>query len=374
MNECNKYADCAPFLFRGRVGDGVFSFDAYGRRRDKDDWSYTLTGEPALFADRGYTGHEHLTEFGLINMNLAIKRAHSKDISSTMPNVSQMGKANGRLYDPLVGRFLSPDNYVQAPDYTQSFNRYGYCWNNPLRYTDPEGDFVLEACLIAAGVGILIDYGMQVGMNYLEARNNPAMTAKDIWLNKIDWFDIAVSGTISGLTAGYGAAITAGETVGKFGLFMVKYSNFVSLGSSVLTSAVDITGEGWQKVEMYDFGKRVLVAGVTWGATEIVGNLVKSKKVSQGFNSGNNLIEGYNVQFGSDANQIHHTFRHTDALGLNRTDVKTSILEHFKNVSSQVVEGNPLNQIIEIGGQKIQYTAYLLPSGMINIGRIHGIN
>jgi RHS repeat-associated protein len=225
-----------------------YSYDAYGRRRDKDDWSYTLTGEPALFADRGYTGHEHLDPFGLINMN-------------------------GRLYDPLVGRFLSPDNYVQSPDYTQSFNRYGYCWNNPLRYTDPEGDFVLEACLIAAGVGILIDYGMQVGMNYLEARNNPAMTAKDIWLNKIDWFDIAVSGTISGLTAGYGAAITAGETVGKFGLFMVKYSNVVSLGSSVLTSAVDITGEGWQKVEMYDFGKRVLVAGVTWGATELISNL-----------------------------------------------------------------------------------------------------
>lgn len=90
-----------------------YSFDAYGRRRDKDSWSYTLTSEPALFADRGFTGHEHIKEFGLINMNLAIKRVHSENIFSTMPNVSQMGEANGRLYDPLVGRFLNPDNFVQ---------------------------------------------------------------------------------------------------------------------------------------------------------------------------------------------------------------------------------------------------------------------
>lgn len=58
---------------------------------------------------------------------------------------------NGRLYDPLVGRFLSPDNYVQAPDYSQSFNRYGYCLNNPLRYTDPSGDFLLWLFLTDSG-------------------------------------------------------------------------------------------------------------------------------------------------------------------------------------------------------------------------------
>ena len=63
----------------------------------------------------GFTGHEHLPEFGLINMN-------------------------GRLYDPVLGRFLSPDNYVQAADLTQSFNRYSYALNNPLMFTDPSGE------------------------------------------------------------------------------------------------------------------------------------------------------------------------------------------------------------------------------------------
>jgi hypothetical protein len=46
------------------------------------------------------------------------------------------------MYDPLLGRFLSPDPYVQMPDYSQNFNRYSYCLNNPLIYTDPDGEIV----------------------------------------------------------------------------------------------------------------------------------------------------------------------------------------------------------------------------------------
>ena len=49
---------------------------------------------------------------------------------------------NGRIYDPVLARFLSPDPYVQAPDFTQSYNRYAYCWNNPFKYEDPTGEFI----------------------------------------------------------------------------------------------------------------------------------------------------------------------------------------------------------------------------------------
>jgi RHS repeat-associated protein len=66
------------------------------------------------FFTRGFTGHEHLDMFGLINMN-------------------------GRMYDPVIARFLSPDPFVQAPTFTQSFNRYSYVRNNPLSYIDPTG-------------------------------------------------------------------------------------------------------------------------------------------------------------------------------------------------------------------------------------------
>jgi RHS repeat-associated protein len=90
-----------------------YSFDAWGRRRNPADWTYNNIPSTFLFS-RGFTGHEHLDLFGLINMN-------------------------GRVYDPILGRFLSPDNFVQEPDNTQNFNRYSYCLNNPLIYTDPTG-------------------------------------------------------------------------------------------------------------------------------------------------------------------------------------------------------------------------------------------
>ena len=83
------------------------TFDAWGKRT-------FVTSDNTLIFDRGFTGHEHYDEFNLINMN-------------------------GRMYDPIVGRFLSVDNVVQDPFYTQSFNRYSYCINNPLKYSDPTG-------------------------------------------------------------------------------------------------------------------------------------------------------------------------------------------------------------------------------------------
>jgi RHS repeat-associated protein len=58
-----------------------------------------VTKDPSLVFDRGYTGHEHLDEFGLIN-------------------------CNARLYDPVLGRFLSPDPYVQDPLFSQSYKLF----------------------------------------------------------------------------------------------------------------------------------------------------------------------------------------------------------------------------------------------------------
>ena len=63
---------------------------------------------------------------------------------------------NGRLYDPLLGRFLSPDNNVQLPDFSQNFNRYSYALNNPLKYTDPDGEFV--HIIIGAAIGGVINW------------------------------------------------------------------------------------------------------------------------------------------------------------------------------------------------------------------------
>lgn len=106
------------------------SFDAWGRRRNPTTWALlaptTTTGLPTWLI-RGFTGHEHLDQFGLINMN-------------------------GRLYDPVLGRMLSSDNYVQEPGFTQSYNRYTYAFNNPLKYTDPNGQIAFWDNVIAGAV------------------------------------------------------------------------------------------------------------------------------------------------------------------------------------------------------------------------------
>ena len=57
---------------------------------------------------------------------------------------------NGRVYDPLIGRFMSADPFVQSPGNLQSYNRYAYVWNNPLSMTDPSGYFSLKKFFRAA--------------------------------------------------------------------------------------------------------------------------------------------------------------------------------------------------------------------------------
>lgn len=47
---------------------------------------------------------------------------------------------NGRIYDPLLGRFLSPDTVIQFPENLQSYNRYSYVRNNPISRVDPDGN------------------------------------------------------------------------------------------------------------------------------------------------------------------------------------------------------------------------------------------
>ncbi|UOO76126.1 DUF6531 domain-containing protein [Neisseria sp. Dent CA1/247] len=79
------------------------------------------------------------------------------------------------------------------------------------------------------------------------------------------------------------------------------------------------------------------------------------------------------IQFGNNPNQVHHTFRHTDKLGLDRGIVQKEVTKHLSKVSSQVAEGKPFNAIIKVQGKNIQYTAFKLKDGTYNIGRIHGV-
>jgi RHS repeat-associated protein len=97
------------------------AYDAWGSRRDLQgdagviavDANNKLQGVP-LVDNKGFTGQEELDQLGLVHLN-------------------------GRIYDPLIGRFLSADPEIQDPMHSQSYNRYTYVWNNPTNDTDPTG-------------------------------------------------------------------------------------------------------------------------------------------------------------------------------------------------------------------------------------------
>ena len=105
-------------------------FDAWGNIVKLTDGNNIALTKFAIL-DRGYTGHEHLQGVGLVHMN-------------------------GRLYDPMLHRFLMPDNFVQDPYNTLSYNRYAYAMYNPLMYTDANGEF--WHIVIGAVIGGIVNW------------------------------------------------------------------------------------------------------------------------------------------------------------------------------------------------------------------------
>ena len=127
------------YLHRDYLGSILAITNATGNvveKRHFDAWGNILLVqdgqnnnlEKLTFLERGYTGHEHLQGVGLINMN-------------------------ARLYDAKIHRFLAPDNFIQDPNNSQSFNRYGYAWNNPLKFSDANGEFLWCAVIAGAIIG-----------------------------------------------------------------------------------------------------------------------------------------------------------------------------------------------------------------------------
>jgi len=98
---------------------------------------------------RGFTDHEQLDEVEIIHMN-------------------------GRIYDPRLGRFLNADPIVQAPFYSQSYNRYAYTFNSPLSFVDPSGFGAIENLRnLPSSVERWADSGWQMLTDWMH-ENTPA--------------------------------------------------------------------------------------------------------------------------------------------------------------------------------------------------------
>jgi RHS repeat-associated protein len=143
------------------------AYDAWGRRRNASDWSDNPSCAIASTTTRGFTGHEELDSVCLVN-------------------------ANARIYDPTVGRFMSPDDMVPDPLDLQSLNRYSYVDNNPLSFTDPTGHEI--------GIETVVVWGTQqfaetvapqaAAAAFLPPQVTAALVAADIILTLIGAGDI----------------------------------------------------------------------------------------------------------------------------------------------------------------------------------------
>ncbi len=134
---------------------------------------------------------------------------------------------NGRVYDPVLGRMLSPDNYVQSPTSTQSYNRYSYVLNNPLKYTDPTGEF--WHIVIGAAVGGIINLAVKAYQGKI-----------DSWQDGLVAFGIgAVAGAVGAATGGaaFAAAGGAAGGAGGFGAGAVS-----GMTGSAFSTAIENVG------------------------------------------------------------------------------------------------------------------------------------
>lgn len=245
------------------------SYDVWGRLRNPNTYAvYEKDQAPSLLIGRGFTGHEHLEDFCLINMN-------------------------ARLYDASLGRFLSPDPYVQMPDASQSFNRYSYSMNNPLCYVDENGEFwhlIIGAVIggvvnwashgfkfnakglgyfatgavagaVGAGVGAGISSAMAGGS--FSAGFWGTTAAKTVATSFVSGAAIGgTGGFASGFTTGFGNSVIEKNGLGNALLSGLKGGMIGGLSGAVvgglwngIDAAIDgrdfLSGETWQTITEY---------------------------------------------------------------------------------------------------------------------------
>ncbi len=183
----------------GVVAGGQLSFDAWGRQRNVDGSDDTACALPASEpTTRGYTAQETMPSYCLVNLN-------------------------ARVYDPTIGRLMSPDFIVPDPFNGEAFNRYSYVDNRPLSATDPSGHYCEESI---RGIWVLCPAGCADA--YCSAHSGQ------------DYLNFASGGTSPGAGGGGGG----GGTGSLSGLWSdmdigTGYSEFMSYGT---TSYDDLSG------------------------------------------------------------------------------------------------------------------------------------
>ena len=232
------------------------SFDSWGRYRNPSDWSYNNVSTTPTWL-RGYTGH-CLSRSIFSMFSYEIENSSKITIGEHLPHFDLVNM-NGRIYDPILGRMLSPDRFVPDPLSTQGYNRYAYVLNNPLRYSDPSGDLPV---LVGVAIGAVV--GGYIG----GAVANQTFAVWNWDFNDPNtWIGIGAGMVVGGLTGGAAAKAGLPAAQGKFlGMSKTQAKNF----SSSMLSGIQNTyyqydpdqGFGWHSVGHFAVGMGGSYAGI----------------------------------------------------------------------------------------------------------------
>ena len=188
-----KINDEIHYLHRDYLGSILAISDSSGRvleERQFGAWGevdfFKIHGQESDFSDsilaRGFTGHEHFSEIALIHMN-------------------------GRMYDPQLRRFLSPDNNIINPFDTRSFDRMAYVFHNPLMNVDLNGEEPLMAFLLSLAIKAVIAFAVSYVVSGVE---HVIDTGQWEWnpFRRVSYFGIKVDANIDHLLSNGGSLRT----------------------------------------------------------------------------------------------------------------------------------------------------------------------
>ncbi|USD21229.1 FG-GAP-like repeat-containing protein [Microbulbifer variabilis] len=238
------------------------SFDPWGQRRNAQDWQSALDGDALsnilAITPRGFTGHESLDEVGLIHMN-------------------------GRIYDPVLGRFVQADPQIDGATNSQGYNRYSYVRNNPMAFTDPTGYWsfrenlpqIMQAAAIAAACIHPAAYGAATA---IYAKGSGASTQQALMQGvKAAAISFASAKAYEAI-GNYGAANGVGaNTAGA-----VQVGKKVWVSKEVYATMVvahGLVGGIAEKLQGGKFGHGFVSAALTKGLSPAIGKLPKSMQI-----------------------------------------------------------------------------------------------
>ena len=134
-----------------------------------------------------------------------------------------------RYYNPETFVFTQADTIIPDVYYPQSLNRYAYCYNNPVKYTDPDGHEPITLTTAAIIIGACIAGGILIG----GVSNAISQYQETGDFNQIDWKDVGKSAAVGGVVGG-AAGVVSVVAVAGIGASVVGTSGMA------VVSAVDL--------------------------------------------------------------------------------------------------------------------------------------